>query len=91
VTLLNSPFWTFHPVYCKNVHIHHIEIQIPWGGFNGDGIDVDSCQNVLIEHNYINCGKRRTSQPTEPLSQKGMVTLHYKPCPKPCCTPIQTT
>lgn len=56
VTLLNSAFWTFHPVYCKDVHIHHITIQIPWGGFNGDGIDVDSCQNVLIEHNFINCG-----------------------------------
>ena len=56
VTLLNSAFWTFHPTYCKDVHIHHITIQIPWGGFNGDGIDVDSCQNVLIEHNYINCG-----------------------------------
>ena len=65
VTLLDSPFWTFHPVYCKNLHIHHMEIQVPWmahvngqniSGFNGDGIDVDSCQNVLIEHNYINCG-----------------------------------
>lgn len=56
VTLLNSPFWTFHPVYCKNVHIHHIEIQIPWGGFNGDGIDVDSCQNVMIEQNFLNVG-----------------------------------
>jgi len=62
VTLLNSAFWTFHPVYCKDVHIHHMEIQIPWqseccgSGFNGDGIDVDSSQNVLIEHNFINCG-----------------------------------
>jgi polygalacturonase len=62
VTLLNSAFWTFHPTYCKDVHIHHMKIQVPWqseccgSGFNGDGIDVDSCQNVLIEHNYINCG-----------------------------------
>jgi len=56
VTLLNSAFWTFHPTYCRDVHIHHMQIQIPWGGFNGDGIDVDSCQNVLIEHNFINCG-----------------------------------
>lgn len=62
VTLLNSAFWTFHPVYCKDLHIHHMEIQVPWqseccgSGFNGDGIDVDSCQNVLIEHNFINCG-----------------------------------
>lgn len=62
VTLLNSAFWTFHPVFCRDVHIHHMEIQVPWlseccgGGFNGDGIDVDSSQNVLIEHNYINCG-----------------------------------
>mgnify|MGYP002841846989 CR=1 FL=1 len=65
VTLLDSAFWTFHPVYCRDVHIHHMEIQVPWlahvdgqniSGFNGDGIDVDSCQDVLIEHNYINCG-----------------------------------
>ena len=65
VTLLNSAFWTFHPTYCKDVHVHHMTIQVPWlalvdgqniSGFNGDGIDVDSCQNVLIEHNYINCG-----------------------------------
>ena len=62
VTLLDSAFWTFHLVYCKEAHIHHMEIQVPWmseccgSGFNGDGIDVDSSQNVLIEHNYINCG-----------------------------------
>ena len=74
VTLLNSGFWTLHPVYCKNVHIHHMKILNPdykvddyvqrqdpridqgEGAPNGDGIDVDSCQNVLIEHNYISCG-----------------------------------
>jgi polygalacturonase len=31
VTLLDSAFWTFHPVYCTDLHIHHMEIQVPWG------------------------------------------------------------
>jgi polygalacturonase len=62
VTLLNSGFWTLHPTYCKNVHIHHMKIQAPdyldpgGGAPNGDGMDIDSCQNVLIEHNVINAG-----------------------------------
>ena len=60
VTLLNSAFWTLHPIYCKNVHIHHMNILSPWCQHymcaNTDGIDIDSTSNVLIEHNYINCG-----------------------------------
>lgn len=60
ITLLNSAFWTFHPVYCQDVHIHDMTIQAPWcqnyACANTDGIDVDSCSNVLIERNYINCG-----------------------------------
>ena len=63
LTLLNSGFWTLHPVYCNNVHIHHINIIASecetWGDLcnpNIDGIDVDSCQNVLIENNYISVG-----------------------------------
>ena len=30
VTMLNSGFWTLHPVYCRNVHIHGINITTPW-------------------------------------------------------------
>ncbi len=62
VTLLDSGFWTLHPYNCKDVWIHDMTIQAPdykavgGGAPNGDGIDVDSCQNVLIEHNHINCG-----------------------------------
>ena len=56
VQLLDSPFWTLHPVYCKHVNIHRMSIQIPWGGFNGDGIDVDSCYRVRIHNNYLNVG-----------------------------------
>ena len=27
ITLLDSPDWTLHPVYCTNVHIHDMQIE----------------------------------------------------------------
>lgn len=60
VTLLNSAFWTLHPVYCHQVHIHDMTIQAPWcqnyGCANTDGIDIDSSTDVVVERNTINCG-----------------------------------
>lgn len=48
VTLTQSPFWTVHPVYCAGVHIHDVRI-VNVGAPNLDGIDPDSCADVLIE------------------------------------------
>jgi polygalacturonase len=60
VTMLNSGFWTLHPVYSRDVHIHGINITTPWCEdykcANTDGIDVDSTSDVLIEDSYISCG-----------------------------------
>ena len=62
VTLLNSGFWTLHPWNCTDVWIHDMKIRAPdykapgGGAPNGDGMDIDSCQNVLVEHNDISCG-----------------------------------
>ena len=51
LTLKESPFWTVHPVFCKNVTIRDLKI---YGGFlNDDGIDPDSNEDVLIEDCYI--------------------------------------
>jgi polygalacturonase len=51
LTLKESPFWTVHPVFCKNVTIRNLKI---FGGFlNDDGIDPDSSEDVLIEGCYI--------------------------------------
>lgn len=47
VTLRSSPFWTVHPVFCRNVTIRGLTIQA--GTTNDDGIDPDSCTDVLIE------------------------------------------
>ena len=52
VTLIDPPFWTVQPVYCENVIIRGITINSR-RGHNGDGIDLDSCKNVLIEYNDL--------------------------------------
>jgi polygalacturonase len=47
LTLQESPFWTLHPVFSKNIILRNLHIT---GGFlNDDGIDPDSCADVLIE------------------------------------------
>lgn len=57
--LVNSPFWTVHPYASRNIHIHHIQITAEGRGrlgSNTDGIDPDSCENVLIEDYYYCAG-----------------------------------
>jgi polygalacturonase len=53
VTLKDPAFWTLHPVNCTNVYIHHMRIDAPmcrnYNCPNTDGMDIDSCQNVLVE------------------------------------------
>jgi len=56
VTLRDSPFWTVHPVLCTNVHIHHTTIRARMYAPNVDGIDPDSCRNVMIESNDVSVG-----------------------------------
>ncbi|MDR1219729.1 MAG: glycoside hydrolase family 28 protein [Treponema sp.] len=48
-SLRNSPFWTLHPVFCADVTIRDIHITNPADAPNTDGMDIDSCENVLIE------------------------------------------
>lgn len=47
-TAHQSPFWTIYPVFLKNITIRGL--QIGHGTTNDDGIDLDSCEDVLIEH-----------------------------------------
>jgi polygalacturonase len=51
LTLQQSPFWTVHPVFSKNITIRNITINK--GTTNDDGIDPDGCQDVLIENCVI--------------------------------------
>lgn len=55
VTMNRSAIWNVVPTYCDNVIIRGITVNsldIP----RGDGIDVESSKNVLIEYCTLNCG-----------------------------------
>ncbi|MCQ2342501.1 MAG: glycoside hydrolase family 28 protein [Paludibacteraceae bacterium] len=44
----NSPAWNLHPLMCENVILNHLTVRNPWYSQNGDGVDVESCRNVMI-------------------------------------------
>ena len=54
LTVIDSPFWNLNPVYCENVTVRGLTIDNH--GPNGDGVNPDSCKNVLIEDCYFNTG-----------------------------------
>ena len=55
-TLKNSPFWTLHPVFCTNLEISKVHVINPHDAPNTDGIDIDSCEDVLIEKCIVSVG-----------------------------------
>lgn len=48
VTIKDSPFWTVHPVFSQNIVIR--DLSITGTTLNDDGVDPDSCEDVLIEN-----------------------------------------
>lgn len=56
VTIINSPFWTVHPLYSDGVTIRNVLIKNPADAPNTDGIDVDSCTNVTISDCLVDVG-----------------------------------
>jgi polygalacturonase len=46
--------WSIHPLFCQNFTARNLTIRSTES--NGDGIDVDSCSKVFIEHCDINSG-----------------------------------
>ncbi len=47
ITVTDSPMWTLHPVYCRDVTVRGVEVNTL--GPNTDGLNPDSCDGVLIE------------------------------------------
>ena len=75
-TIGGGPNWTIHPIYSENIIIRKVNVLTE--GPNNDGIDPDSCRNVLIESCTFSTGDdcvvlksgydqdgRRVGRPTE--------------------------
>ncbi len=56
VTIIDSPFWTVHPLYSDGVTIRNVCIKNPADAPNTDGIDVDSCTGVTISDCLVDVG-----------------------------------
>lgn len=56
VTFQNSPAWNIHPLMCEDLTVRNVYANNPWYAQNGDGIDLESCKNVLIEGSTFDVG-----------------------------------
>ncbi|MCX5633082.1 MAG: glycoside hydrolase family 28 protein [Phycisphaerae bacterium] len=88
-TFQNSPGWNIHPLMCENVIIRNIVVLNPWYSQNGDGLDVESCRNVIITNCRFDVGDdaicmksgrneygRRRNRPTENVAISDCVVYH---------------
>jgi len=56
VTFQNSAAWCLHPLMSEHLTVRNVFVKNPWYAQNGDGIDVESCKNVLIENSVFDVG-----------------------------------
>jgi polygalacturonase len=88
-TFENSPAWCLHPLMCEDVTVRNISVKNPSNAQNGDGIDVESCRNVLIEESTFECGDdgiciksgrneegRKRGRPTENVIVRNNIVYH---------------
>ncbi len=56
VTLMNSPAWNIHPLYCTNFTLKDAKVKNTAYAQNGDGIDLESCKNCEIVDTEFSVG-----------------------------------
>ena len=89
ITFQNSPAWCLHPLMCQDLTIKNIYVKNPWYAQNGDGIDIESCKNVLLEHSTFDVGDdgiciksgrdaegRKRAMPTENVIVRNCIVYH---------------
>lgn len=56
VTFQNSAAWCLHPIICDNLTISNVLVKNPNYAQNGDGMDIESCKNFIIENSILDVG-----------------------------------
>ena len=56
VTFQNSPAWNLHPLMSEDIVVRNVYVKNPWYAQNGDGLDLESCKNVLVEGSTFDVG-----------------------------------
>ena len=56
ITFQNSPCWNIHPAMCTNLIVNDITVRCPDYAQNGDGIDIESCKNVVLTNSRFDVG-----------------------------------
>ncbi|MFV8328049.1 glycoside hydrolase family 28 protein [Flavobacterium sp. ZS1P14] len=52
----NSPAWCIHPLMVEDLIVRNVTVRNPWFSQNGDGLDVESCKNVIVENSSFDVG-----------------------------------
>jgi polygalacturonase len=55
-TFRNSASWNLHPLYSNQITVRHVTIFNQSWAANGDGIDIDSCRDVLMTDCTVDAG-----------------------------------
>ncbi len=89
VTFQNSPAWCLHPLLCEHITLRNVTAKNPWYAQNGDGLDLESCRNGLIENCLFDVGDdgiciksgrdeqgRKRGVPTENIVVRGCRVYH---------------
>ncbi len=89
VTFQNSPAWNLHPLLCSDITLRGVAVKNPWYAQNGDGIDLESSNNALIENSVFDVGDdgiciksgrdeagRKLGKPTENVIVRNCIVYH---------------
>ncbi|MBK0370204.1 glycoside hydrolase family 28 protein [Flavobacterium agrisoli] len=88
-TFQNSPAWNIHPLLSEDIIVRNLTIKNPWYSQNGDGLDIESCKNVLVYNTSFDVGDdaiciksgkdkegRARNIPTENVIVKNNIVYH---------------